>query len=335
MPPTPILASIVIPTYQRCADIVTALQALDRQTLPPERFEVIVVVDGSSDGTLEAVRAHRPRYSLKALWQANSGRAAARNAGIALAGGSIVILLDDDMLPEPDWLHAHVEAHAGRAGYGVLGPVPVIMDSASPLTVDYIGPKFAEHLTRLAAMSETIQPWDAYSGNFSVERAALEKVGRFDEAFQDYGNEDVDLFHRLQCAGITLTYAPAAAARQRYSKGFPALAADTRAKGKTAVLFAIKHPDVAADSRLGRFENHSLQWRLTRALLVRLGRAWPGLMEGLLGFMARLERRRPTFLGVYYGFVLDCFFWLGAFDALDVYRKAGRPLPDLLRRLGR
>src|SRR5262245_44212576 len=143
--------SIVIPTYQRCASVMRALHLLETQTLAPFRFEVIVVLDGSTDGTLEMLGSYHPRYRTCALWQANRGRAAACNAGIDMASGDVIVLLDDDMQPEPEFLEAHLDAHAGQPKLAVIGAAPIdIPGDASP-TLRFVAEKFNTHITRLSA----------------------------------------------------------------------------------------------------------------------------------------------------------------------------------------
>ena len=89
--------SVVIPTYQRRASLLRALAALSTQTIPPAEYEVVVAIDGSTDGTAGAVRSFPAPYRLRALEQPNRGRAAARNAGIGAAAGELIVFLDDDM----------------------------------------------------------------------------------------------------------------------------------------------------------------------------------------------------------------------------------------------
>ena len=106
----PIRASVVIPTYQRRDSVRQALEALARQTLPPEEFEVVISIDGSDDGTRELLEAFRTPFPLVVLWQPNRGRAAACNAGLRASQGALLVLLDDDMEPAPEFLAAHLAA---------------------------------------------------------------------------------------------------------------------------------------------------------------------------------------------------------------------------------
>src|SRR5688572_30585556 len=93
--------SVLVPTHQRRAHLARALHALARQSLPPEIFEVVVSVDGSTDGTIEMLRRTDLPYRVVALGRANQGRARALNAALAAARGDVVVLLDDDMEPAP------------------------------------------------------------------------------------------------------------------------------------------------------------------------------------------------------------------------------------------
>ena len=96
--------SVVIPTYRRRDALLRLLTALERQSLPASDFEVIVVVDGSDDGSREAAEALSTPYALRVCWQENRGRSAARNVGLEAARGELVVMLDDDMEPAPDLL---------------------------------------------------------------------------------------------------------------------------------------------------------------------------------------------------------------------------------------
>src|SRR6266545_2159750 len=91
--------SIIIPTYQRSSSVARALRALAPQTFSPDRFEVIVSIDGSSDATREMVAQFPAPFDLRCIWQPNRGRAGACNAGILAAKGELLVLLDDDMEP--------------------------------------------------------------------------------------------------------------------------------------------------------------------------------------------------------------------------------------------
>jgi len=122
--------SVVIPTHQRRDRVVHNVEALARQDLAS--FEVVVVVDGGSDGTAAALRALDPPFPLTILEQENSGAAEARNAGARSAGGEILLFLDDDMEADPAMLAEHDRGHRQGADL-VVGDMPLHPDSPANL----------------------------------------------------------------------------------------------------------------------------------------------------------------------------------------------------------
>jgi glycosyltransferase involved in cell wall biosynthesis len=315
---TPIV-SVVIPTYQRCASVRRAIEALATQTLAPDAYEVVVSIDGSDDGTREMLAVLRVDFRLRTLWHPNRGRAAARNAGVAAAQGSLVVFLDDDMVATPGLLSAHLEAHTPAADppakRAVIGAAPIVTTPPSPLTL-YLAARFQERLETLARPGRVPRFNEAYTGNLSLPRATLLELGGFDESFQAYGHEDYEFALRLLKAGGELAFSPAAVAYQHQSKDFPALARDATARGKTAVVFARKHPEVAAQLKLGGFDAGTRKWRLLRGVLLSLTRVFGGLPGMVTSLICALERRPPRRLDRYYTMALDYFYWVGARTAL-------------------
>ena len=102
--------SVVIPTYNGANKIPNVLRALEKQTI--QDFETIVVIDGSTDNTVEVLRAlNLTLKSFRIIEQENKGRAAVRNKGGQEAKGDLLIFFDDDMRPEPDCISQHVLHH--------------------------------------------------------------------------------------------------------------------------------------------------------------------------------------------------------------------------------
>jgi cellulose synthase/poly-beta-1,6-N-acetylglucosamine synthase-like glycosyltransferase len=270
-------------------------------------------------------------YKLYSIWQPNQGRAAACNAGIRIASGELLILLDDDMEPVPDFLAAHLRAHRGASRLGVMGAVPITLDQSSPPVVKYIGSKFNGHLEHLAQPHHRFQLRDFYSGNFSIRREVIVEVGMFDESFKIYGNEDLELSIRLSRAGVQLVYSAEALAHQHYTKNFAALARDNIAKGRTAVLLAGKHPETFYELKLSTYQEGSCKWHFVRAVLLQLSRLWIGVPDCVMWFMAWLERYRPSWFHRYCLPALDYFYWLGARSAMRENCKTGQGLTSFTK----
>ncbi len=178
--------SLIIPTRNRCSSLRLVIQELERQRYPRERFEVVVVDDGSSDDTTPMLHEQSTSYSLTALrHERNQGTSAARNRAIRAAKGSYCLFLDDDVLASPDLLSLHEEAHRGQVRSVVRGPVINV-------------PKPPE--------SAPSQLWRHYSMNYfctsnaSVRREHLFEAGLFDESLERY--EDADLGQRLKRMGL-------------------------------------------------------------------------------------------------------------------------------------
>ena len=103
--------SVVIATYNRKELLTTCLRCLDAQDYPRDRFEVIVVDDGSTDGSAEMVRNWSARYSLRCIAAGHQGPGPARNFGVAHALGDIIIFIDDDAFASPWFIAEHVRSH--------------------------------------------------------------------------------------------------------------------------------------------------------------------------------------------------------------------------------
>ena len=130
----------MIPTYNRRHHVERLLRAISAQTLSAAEFEVIVSIDGSDDGACEIVNEASVPYRLQAIWHPRQRSAAARNAGIRVAGGNLLVLLDDDddMEPVPGLLRAQLDAHEGADEGVVLGPVLIVLDSSSSPITHYL-----------------------------------------------------------------------------------------------------------------------------------------------------------------------------------------------------
>src|SRR5436305_13294617 len=103
--------SVIVPTHNRRELLRLCLASLERQTAPPEAFEVVVAVDGSTDGTAEMLAELSPPFRLSVVTQPQAGQSAAVNAGAALAAGRILLFMDDDEEASPTHVRAHLTAH--------------------------------------------------------------------------------------------------------------------------------------------------------------------------------------------------------------------------------
>ena len=304
---------MIVPTHQRRDPLRRALRSLARQTAPPESFEVIVSVDGSTDGTREMLASIRDElpYALHAVDGPGHGRAAARNVALAAAQGDVAILIDDDMDPVPAFVERHLEHHLPGSRVCVLGPVPIRLDATSPLAARYVKAKFDAHLERLAEPEHRFATRDFYSGNTSIRSEVLREVGGFDESFTPYGNEDVELSVRLGKAQVALRYAGEALAHQEYDKDLRGLASDTLEKGGTTVRLARHHPDAFDALRLASPRDNSRPWLAVRAILLRLQRREPRVAEAIFAAAARVERLGLWRSRLFYRALLDFAFWAG------------------------
>jgi glycosyltransferase involved in cell wall biosynthesis len=163
-------ASVCIPSYNRREQLLATLRSLDRQTAPPEAYEVVVADDGSADGTVEALAQLRPGFRLRWLIQENAGPAAARNAAARLAEHEVLIFLDADQLCTPQMVAVHLETHEHEGNVFVQGLYPLAEGYRSRAA------SLLYERSLLAALAPTERPHPAsphiWSAQVSVRRRA-------------------------------------------------------------------------------------------------------------------------------------------------------------------
>ena len=260
-----LLFSVVIPTYQRRNLVIGAVRALARQDLAAP-FEVIVVVDGSTDGSAEALGELDCPFRLTVLEQTNQGAAAARNRGSKQAHGRLLLFLDDDMEADPRMLSEHERSHREGADL-VVGHIPLHPDSPSNLLSDNVGLWTEGRKAQLAAPGTKLTLHDLLTGQMSLKRETFFAAGGFDPGFTRggaFGNEDVDFGYRVLAAGRHAVFNPEAVSWQNYVVEPVPYLRQWRQAGRADVVFASKHPDqrntIFALNGAGRWINRWV-WR--------------------------------------------------------------------------
>lgn len=257
--------SVVVPTYQRRELVYALLEALRRQTFDG-RFEVVVVIDGSTDGTVEALANFDGPFAFKVIVQQNQGSSRARNRGAASATGEILMFLDDDMEPDPHLLDEHLRSHLEGAD-AVLGSLPLHPDSPDNLLAQGVRSWAEEMARRLMTSGHSPAFDDVVSGQLSVRRSLFEELGGFDERFTRqgaYGAEDVEFGYRLIEGGHRIVFNPAAISRQRYVVDAATHLRQYRQVGQADVAIVRKYSELSDRTFRGKrelSEIHRLVWK--------------------------------------------------------------------------
>lgn len=187
--------SVVVPAYNSEQTLHLTLIALKGQLYPADKYEIIVVDDGSTDSTAEIAM----RRGVKVIRQSNKGPAAARNRGWTEAKGDIVAFTDSDCVPAKNWLEA-IDYNLSSKGIEAVGGSYFLMNVDSPLArlIQYEIEQRHEHIPFQADFLGSF--------NFAVRKEALEIVGGFNETFRQASGEDNDLSYRLRKQGCKLGF---------------------------------------------------------------------------------------------------------------------------------
>lgn len=239
------LVSVILCTYDRKDVLRESLEAFCLQALPLGAYELVVVDDGSTDGTDAALAPLTFAVPVKRVRQENGGLAAARNAGIAVATGAYLHLVNDDTIPEPDCLAEHLAAHRAHPGkkIAVLGTFeqpPAVLGNALMRACETGTLVFCYSLLKAG---ELHPPSFLYTCNVTVSAADVRAVGGFDVSFRHYGAEDTDLGWRLGALGYRVLYHPKARATHRHTWGYDYLVRRNPMVARAHVRLFRKHPE--------------------------------------------------------------------------------------------
>src|SRR5262245_683074 len=194
---TPPLVSVIVPVFNQSEALRGCLLALSGQTYPRERFEVIVVDNGSTP-PLSVTDA--PGGNVRAACELKPGSYAARNRGVAIARGSIIAFTDADCVPAADWIERGVAAIERLDGAGMVGGrVEITLgDPRRPTAAELFE-------VVLGFRQDKYIAWGfAATANVFTTRDTLENVGPFNEALMSCG--DVEWGQRLRTLGLAQVY---------------------------------------------------------------------------------------------------------------------------------
>ncbi|MGI8459168.1 MAG: glycosyltransferase [Propionibacteriaceae bacterium] len=313
-PPAPPSVSVVVPHFNAQSELDLVLTALGLQTHPRSRLQVVAADDGSTVrpsiaalSGIEGIVVGQDRDGFRA--------AAARNLGAAAADGDVLIFLDGDTVPEPDYLTRLVRLpalapdvlavgrrrHADLAGWTTeqvaawltgVGPAPDLLDEPAWLRDAYAD---TQNLLRVDHRSYR----SVISAVLATSRDLFTELGGFSEEFRAYGGEDWELAHRAYVAGAVFAHVPDAVAWHDGPDWAGRNGADaTAAKNDETLALARMLPD--PEARGGG------QWRLP-AVAVELGFG---------GVAAVLATARAAFSGD-----TDAAVWVDHPDAITVVRR--------------
>lgn len=257
------LTSVIIPTWNGCQILIDCLNALSRQCEPPGGFEVIVVDNGSTDGT-ELVLRRRFPWVRCLTYERNLGFAKACNIGIRAARGEYLVLLNNDTIPDGTWLTALV-GRAKRSDAGAIaskllfaGDNRIINNAGSVLLPDSDWPVKDRGINELdeGQYDSAPQPSAFCGAAVLLKRTMLESIGLFDEHFFMYW-EDADLSWRAKLRGWSTDFEPTAVVKHLHAA----------TSGEMSPFFRYN----VSRNRVLVLAKHGSAWNTVKALLEVVG----------------------------------------------------------------
>ena len=292
--------TVVIPTYNRIDTLRHVIPALLRQDVRSDRYEIVVADSNSDDGTaayLADVAHDYPR--VRHLPGAYTGRAMARNAGIAAARGAVVMFTDADIIASSDLLSRHLAHYADDANVSVIG---MELQVSSFEDYERLRDRPLERRPLHPSSRKTLS-WLYYlTGNASARKRDLDRVGRFDENFTGYGHEDLELGYRLQKAGVKIVYDPHAIDYHWHPVPYDEQKGKMELAGRSTVRFYRKHPTFAVQAKLG---------------MTPLSRALHGVVRARPNLLRSLDRAGSAKPGLARNIVYQYHYLNGVKDALE------------------
>jgi glycosyltransferase involved in cell wall biosynthesis len=252
--------SVVIPTYNRRPILEKCLRALEAQifspTSPVQRYELVLVDDGSTDDTLPWLAQHQGEFPhVRLVQQDHKGIAEARNLGVTSAQGDVVVFIDSDVVVAPDCLDIHARRLQGAIAAGqekcfTYGQLINTCDFDDPTSAQVKVTDFS------AAFFET--------NNVAIAKRWLVEAGLFDTQFTQYGWEDLELGVRLKQMGIIVVKCPNAIGYHWHAPfsldEIPSLIEKEIQRGRMGVVFYQKHPTWTVRMMIQMTWLHRLLW---------------------------------------------------------------------------
>ncbi len=240
--------TIVIPTYNRKEILKKCLNALFRQTYPKSEYEIIVVDDGSTDGTEELVKSMMNNFNYRLRYyklQHRRGPAAARNLGVKYASGKICLFLDDDVEASEWVVEEHVNCHKkfgnNVACLGYTKCHPALEFTPFMKYISNIGPYLDP-----SSIKDNLEdlPFNYFvTANISVSRTRLLEAGLFDEDFYP-AYEDEELGYRLKQRGLKIIFGHKAVAYHSHPIDLNKYCKRQFNVGRAVLIFYRKHPEI-------------------------------------------------------------------------------------------
>lgn len=289
------MLTVIIPTHDRHHLVLRLLSALARQHVAPGSFEVVVVVDGATDATAQALRAARWPFALRVIEQPRGGPGAARNRGASEANGELLVFVDDDIVPGADFLERMRAALDD--GADLVLPVTRVAAWVPDGLLAREQRSWVEHGIRTAA-ADALTMHDVHFAATGVRRSSFREAGGFDASLTAgnlWGKEDAELGFRLLCAGCRVVFRADIVVEMDCVTDPRIALRRARALGRGDAQLARKHPELAPqlfraalrEARIQRAMGHvalavpwslALLWPLRQLITVAVRRGWAGAL---------------------------------------------------------
>jgi glycosyltransferase involved in cell wall biosynthesis len=273
---------------------------MGRMVVPPDlQWEILVIDNNSNDNTRQIVDAftQSSKLDVRYIWEPRLGKCLALNTGIKHARGEMLGFIDDDILPEKDWLVVIRREFSADARLGLItGRVELYDPTDLPMTI-------RRHAER-SEITTLDQVFDLPVGcNFAIRQGLVSRVGRFDPEFGPGGKfgsaEDLDFFYRAWRAGEKLAYDPSlfvfhAHGRKSPEEGLKLRCSYIVGRGAFYAKHILRWDKRAAKCMYWELKLPNLRWLANRSS--RRDQTW--LLKGSSAyFLARIHSFFATFLG--------------------------------------